>query len=138
MMQDIASEINKSQRELLFPIIDTIKRKLRLRRCIVGEKLLRDARKWLAPPDPWENHNSARESHYKDTSSWFIHGNAYEEWKSSVSNSHLWIHGKRACLSISCFQLLRRGFLFVAGAGKSILWYISLFKNLSRGSWRLL
>ena len=30
-MQDIASEINKSQRELLFPYIDTAKRKLSLR-----------------------------------------------------------------------------------------------------------
>jgi len=80
MMQDIANEMNKSQRE----------------------RLLRDARKWLAPPDPWENHNSARESHYGDTSSWFVHGNAYGEWKSSVSSSHLWIHGK-------------------PGAGKSIL-----------------
>ena len=107
MMQDIASEINKLQRKLLPLIIGIIERKLR---CVVGERLLRDARKWLAPPDPWENHNSARESHYGETSSWFVHGIAYGEWNSSGSNSHLWIHGKRACLSVSLPISLRHNF----------------------------
>jgi hypothetical protein len=94
-MQDIANKINKAQREPL-PIIASSSRNTD---CVVGEKLLRDARKWIDPPDPWENHNLARELHHRGTSTWFVQENAYTKWKlsrdSSGLNSHLWIHAKR-------------------------------------------
>jgi hypothetical protein len=94
-MQGIARNINKSQREL-FPIITSSSGNTDY---VIGEKLLRCARKWIHPPDPWENHNAARESHHRGTSTWFVQKNSYTKWKSSRdlsgSNSYLWIHAKR-------------------------------------------
>jgi hypothetical protein len=94
-MQDIVNEINESQREPL-PIITSSSGNTDY---VIGKKILRDARKWIHPPDPWENHNTARESHHRGTSTWFVEGDAYTKWKSSRdssgSNSHLWIHAKR-------------------------------------------
>jgi hypothetical protein len=63
--------------------------------CLAGDKLQQDIHHWLSPPDPWKNHNTARESHHEGTAAWFIHGNSFSEWKSSAPKSLLWIHGKR-------------------------------------------
>ena len=43
------------------------------------------------------------------------------------------IHGftENVCLSLSPFHLLRCDFTFVAGAGKSMLWYVDLLAFLS-------
>ena len=69
----------------------------------IGKELQREAQKWISPPDPWKNHITARESHYKGTSKWFVEGTTFEKWKSSGPDSLLWIHGKRACLgSLTC------------------------------------
>ncbi|OCH94602.1 hypothetical protein OBBRIDRAFT_101360, partial [Obba rivulosa] len=56
--------------------------------------------KWLSPPDPSTNHNTACESHYEGTAKWFIDGEILKEWR--MTRSLLWIRGK-------------------PGAGKSIL-----------------
>ena len=55
-----------------------------------------DLRKWLSPPDPSTNHNTAHSSQHEGTSTWFFQGGFYEEWKST--SSLLWIHGKRMSL----------------------------------------
>ena len=94
IMQDIASQINKSQREP-FPVTTSLTGQPNFR---LGDQLQRDVRKWLSPPNPWENHDTARKSHHRGTSTWFIQSNAFKEWKSSSPNSLLWIHGKRGCL----------------------------------------
>jgi hypothetical protein len=94
VLHDIASKINKSQREL-FPVIY----RLGYRNSLVGDELHRDARKWLSPPDPWENHSTARESHHKGTSTWFVQGDTFIKWKSSGPDPLLWVHGKRKCLN---------------------------------------
>lgn len=60
-----------------------------------GDKLQQDVRNWLSPPDPWENHNFARESRHGETGTWWIEGDTYAEWKSSGASSLLWIYGKR-------------------------------------------
>jgi hypothetical protein len=54
-----------------------------------------DIRKWLLPPDPWKNHNLARDSQHSGTATWWIEGDAYAQWKSSGASSLLWIYGKR-------------------------------------------
>jgi hypothetical protein len=72
---------------------------------LIGKKLQKEARKWLSPPDPWKNHNTARESHYDGTSTWFIKGNTFKKWKASGPNSLLWIHGKREYLKLACSHL---------------------------------
>ena len=69
---------------------------------------------------------TARESHYKGTSKWFVEGSTFAQWKSSSPDSLLWIHGKRTCLSLSHAPIFAEitGFEFAAGAGKSVIWYV--------------
>ncbi|EMD33581.1 hypothetical protein CERSUDRAFT_125879 [Gelatoporia subvermispora B] len=59
-----------------------------MKRDAMGEKY----RRWLSPPDPSTNHNTAVESHQDGTSTWFIEGDVLAEWK--TTGSLLWIHGK--------------------------------------------
>ncbi|KAH8988125.1 hypothetical protein EDB86DRAFT_2056685 [Lactarius hatsudake] len=55
-------------------------------------------RAWLSPADPSTNHNIARKAQHKGTAVWFFRGSIFIEWKST--GSLLWIHGKRALLSV--------------------------------------
>jgi hypothetical protein len=69
---------------------------------VTGNQVLHDLHRWLSPPDPSTSHNVACSAHHEGTATWFFNGNTYKEWKSlgSESESLLWIHGKRAPLSI--------------------------------------
>jgi hypothetical protein len=62
---------------------------------LTGNQLRQDLRSWLSPPDPSTNHNIACNAHHKGTATWFFEGRTYKEWKSTSSDSLLWIHGKR-------------------------------------------
>jgi len=62
---------------------------------LTGNQLRQDLRRWLSPPDPSTNHNIACNAHHKGTATWFFEGRTYKEWKSTGSESLLWIHGKR-------------------------------------------
>jgi hypothetical protein len=88
-----------------------------------GDKLQQDVRNWLSPPDPWKNHNLARESRHGGTGTWWIEGDAYAEWKSS--GSLLWVHGKRQYSALYSFLKLMVK-ISSAGAGKSVIWYDNL------------
>jgi hypothetical protein len=68
---------------------------------LTANQLRQDLRRWLSPPDPSTNHNIARNARHKGTATWLIGGNMYNEWKSTGSESLLWIHGKRVPLSHS-------------------------------------
>jgi hypothetical protein len=68
---------------------------------LTGNQLRQDIRGWLSPPDPSTNHNIACNAHHEGTATWFFKGRTYKEWKSTGSDSLLWIHGKRAPLSHS-------------------------------------
>jgi hypothetical protein len=92
--------------------------------CLAGNELQRDLRRWLSPPDPWKNHNIACESHHEGTAAWFVQGDTFSEWKVSNSGSLLWIHGKRPLKPNSPAYVISDGFPLVAGAGKSVLWYV--------------
>jgi hypothetical protein len=60
----------------------------------LGKRLRQDLKAWLHPPDPWENHNTAREAHLKGTAKWFIRDNGtFAEWKQS--GRLLWLRGNR-------------------------------------------
>jgi hypothetical protein len=66
---------------------------------LTGNQLRQDLCRWLSPQDPSTNHNIARNAHHKGTATWFFEGRAYNKWKSTGSESLLWIHGKRVpCL----------------------------------------
>ena len=65
---------------------------------LTGDQLRKNLRRWLSPQDPSTNHNIACSAHHKGTANWFFEGRTYKEWRSTSSESLLWIHGKRAPL----------------------------------------
>ena len=114
--------MNKSKRQL-FP--DLIISLWNHSDYLAGDKLQRDIRSWLSPPDPWKNHNVARGSRHSETGAWFVHGGTLSEWKASGRSSLLWIHGKRQLLFITYTVVGTDALpIFIAGAGKSVLWYV--------------
>ena len=60
---------------------------------LIGNELRKDLRKWVAPPDPSVNYNTACDYHLEGTAAWCTKSNTVANWKSS--GSLLWIHGKR-------------------------------------------
>ena len=60
-----------------------------------GDELQKRIRKWLSPPDPWVNHNTARKSQHSGTGEWWIQGHTFSDWKYSGPSSLIWIFGKR-------------------------------------------
>jgi hypothetical protein len=61
---------------------------------------------WLAPPDPWTNHESARQRHEPQTGTWLLRHNQYLAWKSG-SVRLLWVYGKAGCgKTILCFTAI--------------------------------
>jgi archaellum component FlaC len=62
---------------------------------LTGDLLQQNLRRWLSPQDPSTNHNIACNAHHKGTATWFFEGRTYKEWKSTSSESLLWVHGKR-------------------------------------------
>jgi hypothetical protein len=61
---------------------------------VSGNQLRENVHKWLSPPNPSTNHNTACGTYHKTTATWFLQGSIFREWKST--GSLLWIHGKRA------------------------------------------
>jgi hypothetical protein len=68
---------------------------------LTGSQLRQNLRRWLSPQDPSTNHNISCNAHHKGTATWFFEGRTYKEWKSTGSESLLWIHGKRVPLFLS-------------------------------------
>jgi len=75
---------------------------------------------WLSAPDPWTNHNIARNAHHSGTAKWFTQGDIFGEWKST--GGLLWIHGLRTLI---IFHPLSATDRFIAGSGKTVLSYVS-------------
>lgn len=51
---------------------------------------------WLSPPDPWTNHNSARQRHEPETGTWLLQSDLYQKWKTGAID-HIWTYGKAGC-----------------------------------------
>ena len=62
---------------------------------LTGDQIQQSLRRWLSPQDPSTNHNIACNARHKGTANWFFEGRTYKEWKSTSSESLLWVHGKR-------------------------------------------
>jgi hypothetical protein len=58
-----------------------------------GNQLRQDLEKWLSPPDPFINFNTADHARHKGTAEWFTQSSLFKSWKET--SSFLWIHGKR-------------------------------------------
>ena len=92
MLHEMASDINKLKRQLFSDVATSFRNHAN---SLTGDKLQQDVCGWLSPPDPWKNHNIARELCQTGTAEWFIQGCTFSEWISSGPSSVLWIHGKR-------------------------------------------
>ena len=51
---------------------------------------------WLSPPDPWTNHQSARQRYEPQTGLWLLQSEKYVKWKAG-DRRHLWLYGKAGC-----------------------------------------
>ena len=92
--------------------------------CFTGKKLQNDLVTWLSPPDPFVNYNTASDSRYGDTGVWFIKSNEFKNWKES--SSLLWVYGKRTFSRTLNANFHSRICMFLAGAGKSVITYVTL------------
>jgi hypothetical protein len=70
------------------------------------DQLRENFQRWLSPPDPSINYNTARVAYHDGTAAWFIQDHTFQDWKVSGSESLLWIHGKRMFLLPSASLLL--------------------------------
>ena len=89
-------------------------------------KLRQDLAKWLSPPDPFVNFNTADHARHQGTAEWFTQSSVFKNWKES--SSFLWIHGKRTSPSPIAHSPLLIS-VSTAGSGKSVLTFV--FVNLS-------
>src|ERR1700733_9602336 len=98
-MQQIASNINKSQRSWfsLHPHIRLISPTT-----FAGDQLQDKSLQWLYPADPSSNYNIARKAYRDGTAAWFTQSTTFHEWE--APGSLLWIHGKRMVFPTSCLR----------------------------------
>jgi len=61
-------------------------------------QLRQEAVYWLSPPDPSVNYYTARDTHYKGTTTWFIEGSTFRDWKESGSLLYM----ENACFLTVC------------------------------------
>src|SRR5579863_3904858 len=88
---------------------------------LTGKQLEEKLRAWLSPPDPFIDHTGACEILHRGSSTWFIQGRTFQEWKNRKNGSLLWIRGKCAVLPPLqySFKLIPPP-EFAAGSGKTI------------------
>ena len=96
-MQELANDMNKSRRTFHYPCtiaVVVVGGGGNDSDDFIGDQLQENFRRWLSPPDPSINYNTALNAHHEGSAEWFIHGDTYLKWRMSTG-SLLWIHGKR-------------------------------------------
>jgi hypothetical protein len=92
------------------------------------DQLRANIRKWLSPPDPSINHNTACEAHHTGTATWFLEGPIYNEWK--TTGSLLWTHGNPGSgKSILCSSIIEDIKPICATGLVSVAYYYFDFKD---------
>ena len=89
-IQQVFNQVNDINREC-YPAILASSRPIA--KTLTGNELRKDLRKWIAPPDPSVNFNTASDAHHEGTAVWCTKGITVADWKKS--GTLLWIHGKR-------------------------------------------
>ena len=89
-IQEVFNQVDNLNRES-YPNLITTDHKALISR--TGNELRKDLRKWISPPDPSVNFNTASDAHHEGTAKWCTKGGTVITWKES--GSLLWIHGKR-------------------------------------------
>ncbi|KAH9178009.1 hypothetical protein EDB89DRAFT_1844211, partial [Lactarius sanguifluus] len=100
-------------------------------------ELRKDLRKWIAPPDPSVNYNTASDAHHEGTAAWCTEGNTLADWK--TSGSLLWIHGKPGSGKSILSSVIIRDIKSLANAGLAFLAYFYFdFKDKAKQDSRAL
>ncbi|KAN0118906.1 hypothetical protein V8E52_004678 [Russula decolorans] len=104
---------------------------------LTGNQLRQDLRKWLSPPDPSTNHNIECNAHHKGTATWFFEGRTYKEWKSTASESLLWIHGKPGSgKSILCSAIIQDIEAMCDASQATMAYFYFDFRDINKQHWR--
>ncbi|KAI9455952.1 hypothetical protein BJY52DRAFT_1121552 [Lactarius psammicola] len=93
----------------------------KVRTVIEGNGLRKDLRKWISPPDPSVNYNTACSAHHTGTAVWCTEGIAFAEWK--ASGSLLWIYGKPGSGKSILSSVIIRDIETVTDAGLACMAY---------------
>ncbi|KAH9012843.1 hypothetical protein EDB83DRAFT_2272317, partial [Lactarius deliciosus] len=105
--------------------------------CLIGNELRKDLRKWVAPPDPSVNYNTASGAHHEGTAAWCTKGNTLAEWK--TSGSLLWIHGKPGSGKSILSSVIVRDIKSMSSASSAFLAYFYFdFKDTTKQDSRAL
>ncbi|KAH9055873.1 ankyrin repeat-containing domain protein [Lactarius deliciosus] len=100
-------------------------------------ELRKDLRKWVAPPDPSVNYNTASGAHHEGTAEWCTKGNILANWK--ASGSLLWIHGKPGAGKSILSSAIIRDIKPMSNAGSAFLAYFYFdFKDKAKQDTRAL
>ncbi|KAH9009288.1 hypothetical protein EDB85DRAFT_2283011, partial [Lactarius pseudohatsudake] len=84
-------------------------------------ELRKDLRRWVAPPDPSVNFNTASGAHHEGTAAWCTEGITLTDWK--TSGSLLWIHGKPGSGKSILSSAIVRDIKSMSDAGSAFLAY---------------
>ncbi|KAI9461930.1 hypothetical protein BJY52DRAFT_1146951 [Lactarius psammicola] len=100
-------------------------------------ELRKDLRKWIAPPDPSVNYNTASGAHHDGTAAWCTKGITVADWK--TSGSLLWIHGKPGSGKSILSSVIIRDIKSLSSAGSSLVAYFYFdFKDTKKQDSRAL
>ncbi|KAN0115713.1 hypothetical protein V8E52_006659 [Russula decolorans] len=119
----------KEAREVIHQAADGVDRMER-------SQLQQDLCRWLSPPDPSTNHKIACRAHHKGTATWFFEGRMYTEWKSTGSDSLLWIHGKPGSgKSILCSTIVEDVKTMCNAGQASMAYFYFDFRDIKKQHW---
>ncbi|KAH9177996.1 hypothetical protein EDB89DRAFT_1810093, partial [Lactarius sanguifluus] len=104
---------------------------------LLGNELRKDLRKWIAPPDPSVNYNTASDAHHEGTAAWCTKGDTLANWK--TYGSLLWIHGKPGSGKSILSSAIIRDIKPMSNAGSAFLAYFYFdFKDKAKQDSRAL
>ncbi|KAH9170748.1 hypothetical protein EDB89DRAFT_2243945 [Lactarius sanguifluus] len=104
---------------------------------LTGNELRKDLRRWVAPPDPSVNFNTASGAHHEGTAAWCTEGITLADWK--ASGSLLWIHGKPGSGKSILSSAIVRDIKSMSDAGSAFLAYFYFdFKDTTKQDSRAL
>ncbi|KAH9012828.1 hypothetical protein EDB83DRAFT_2189553, partial [Lactarius deliciosus] len=104
---------------------------------VSGNELRKDLRRWVAPPDPSVNYNTASGAHHEGTAAWCTEGITLADWK--ASGSLLWIHGKPGSGKSILSSAIVRDIKSMSDAGSAFLAYFYFdFKDTTKQDSRAL
>ncbi|KAH9066283.1 hypothetical protein EDB87DRAFT_703626 [Lactarius vividus] len=104
---------------------------------IKRNRLRRDLRNWVSPPDPSINYNTACSAHHEGTASWLTRGDPFKAWR--ADGCLLWVHGKPGSGKSILSSVIIRDIEDISNAGLASMAYFYFdFKDTAKQDLRAL